>query len=229
VGRVLVVEDDHLIGTMVKLNLETAGHEVVWATSGEAGLEAADGARFDAVLLDITLPGMSGVQVARALRDQGVGTPILMLTARDETALKIQALDGGADDYITKPFDMGEMLARVRAQIRRSQGAIEVPVGAVLQVGGVTLHLDRQEIVTADGAATDPGEKELALLAVFAREPGRVFSRADLLEEVWGMDAMPTERTVDNFIVRLRRLVEAEPEEPRHIVTVRGRGYRYDP
>lgn len=228
-SRILLCEDDHLIGTMVRLNLQQDGYEVDWRKTGEDAVEALGGARFDVILLDIGLPGISGIEVARTVRRQGVGTPILMLTARDDTESKVQALDSGADDYLSKPFDMAELLARVRAQIRRSQGSLEIASNAELRMGGARVDSERRALQTDDGVWHDLSDKELVLLQFLAKNPGRALSRADILEEVWGMDASPTERTVDNFIVRLRRWVEADPENPCHIVTVRGWGYRYEP
>jgi DNA-binding response OmpR family regulator len=227
--RILLVEDDNLIGTMVRLNLEQEGFGVDWHRSGEAGLQAVHGTRYDLMLLDIGLPGKSGIEVAKELRKQGVGTPVLMLTARDDVQSKVSALDGGADDYLTKPFQMPELIARVRAQIRRSQGSLEVPSDQVVQVGGATVDATRRVVKTRDGVEAQLSDKELALLLLFARNPSRVLTRADILEEVWGMDASPTERTIDNFVVRIRRWVEEKAEEPQHVITVRGWGYRYDP
>jgi DNA-binding response OmpR family regulator len=227
--RVLLIEDDQLIGTMVRLNLEQDGYDVQWQRSGEGGLRDLEAARFDCVLLDIGLPGISGTEVAKRARRQGVGTPIVMLTARDDVETKVTALDAGADDYMCKPFNMAELLARVRAHIRRSQGSLEVATDAEIAVGLVRVNLERRALRLADGSWQDLSDKEAELLKFLARNPGRTLSRADILEEVWGMDATPTERTVDNFIVRLRRWVEPDPEQPRHIVTVRGWGYRFEP
>ncbi len=227
--RVLLVEDDNLIGTMVRLNLEQDGYAVDWQRSGEAALQTLRGGRFDCLLLDIGLPGMSGIDVAKQARKLGVNTPILMLTARDETDSKVQALDYGADDYLCKPCEMTELLARVRAHIRRSQGSLEVPTDQELKIGLATVNMERRALTTSDGVVQELSDKEAVLLALLHKNPGRALSRADILEEVWGMDATPTERTVDNFIVRLRRWVEPEPDHPRHIITVRGWGYRYEP
>ena len=228
-SRILLVEDDDLIGTMVRLVLEQEGYQVDWHQSAEAGEVALASVRFDAILLDISLPGISGLVLARAIRDRGVGTPILMLTSQDETTSKVEAFEVGADDYICKPFDMPELLARVRAQIRRSQGRLELASDRLTAIGRARLDVDAGRLQDAAGEAINLSEKELELVTLFARHPGRVLTRADILDEVWGMDAMPTERTVDNFIVRLRRWVEPYPDAPQHIITVRGRGYRYDP
>ncbi len=231
-SRILLVEDDDLIGTMVRLVLEQEGYGVDWQTSGESGLArcvGADAQRFDAILLDITLPGMSGLDVAGALRRHGVGTPILMLTSQDQTDSKVDAFERGADDYVCKPFDMPELLARLRAQIRRSQGRLELASDRNTAFGAARVDIDGRRLWDRHGDEVTLSDKELDLALLFARHPGRVLTRADILDEVWGMDAMPTERTVDNFIVRLRRWVEPAPDRPAHIVTVRGRGYRYDP
>ena len=227
--RILLVEDDHLIGTMVRLNLETEGYAVTWHPNGEAAMATFAHDRFDLLVLDIGLPGKSGIDVARAARKLGIGTPILMLTARDDTDSKVAALDGGADDYLCKPFSMPELLARVRAQIRRSQGSLEVPTDQIVHVGGAAVDAQRHVVRARGGEESDLSDKELSLLLLLARNPGKVLTRADILEEVWGMDASPTERTIDNFVVKIRRWVEVEPDHPKHVITVRGWGYRYDP
>ena len=227
--RILLVEDDPLIGTMVRLNLEHEGFEVRWHKTAEAALENLAHDKSDLMLLDIGLPGMNGIDLAKKIRRQGVNTPILMLTARDDIDSKVHALDFGADDYLAKPFDMAELLARVRAHIRRSTGSLEVLTDAELRMGLAMVSVERRALMTHEGQWHELSEKEVVLLQFLARNPGRALSRADILEEVWGMDATPTERTVDNFIVRLRRWVEPEPDHPRHIVTVRGWGYRFEP
>ena len=227
--RILLVEDDDLIGTMVQLNLGQEGYDVTWLQRGDTVAAEMARARFDLVLLDIDLPGKSGVEVARELRGANIATPIVMLTALDGTTSKVTALDAGADDYVCKPFDMAELLARVRAQIRRGQGPIDHGSSAEIRVGAAMFHRERMTLRDANGQPITPSEKEAELLLLLARHPGRVLTRADILDEVWGMDATPSERTVDNFIVRLRRWVEPDPDQPRHIHTVRGAGYRYDP
>lgn len=228
-SRILLCEDDHLIGTMVRLNLEQDGFGVDWQRSGEGALACLGEQRYDLMLLDIGLPGISGLDVARSARASGVGTPIVMLTARDDLETKVQALDGGADDYLCKPFDMAELLARVRAQIRRSQGSLEVATEAELAIGQARVDFDRRVLWDGAGTQFELTDKEVELLQFLVRNPHRALSRADILEEVWGMDTSPTERTVDNFIVRLRKWIEPDAEHPRHIQTVRGWGYRYEP
>ena len=228
-GRLLLIEDDELIGTMVEMNLQQQGFDIRWSKSAESGLEHLERDKFDVIVLDLMLPGMNGIAAASAIRRRGIGTPILMMTVRDETRTKVAALDGGADDYLTKPFDMDELLARVRALIRRGQSAGEIPSTAKVTVAGGEVDLDSLTWTSPTRESHALTEKEASLLALLARSGGRTLSRQDIIEEVWGMDALPPERTVDNFILRLRRLIETDPERPTHIVTVRGRGYRFNP
>jgi DNA-binding response OmpR family regulator len=174
------------------------------------------------------MPGRTGDEVLREVRSRSINTPVLMLTARREIGLKVKTLDSGADDYLPKPFDMAELLARARALIRRSQGDRSLPSGRRVKVGRFEVDLDSRSTDSNQGTVT-LSEREAALLELFHRQRGRTLSRNDILEEVWGMEADPTPRTVDNFIVRLRRLFEPNPESPRHFVTVRAEGYRFDP
>ena len=227
--RILLVEDDELIGTMVSVNLAHADHAVTWERTARGGLARLAAERFDLVLLDLMLPDGSGLEVARAARRQGVTTPVLMLTVRGDVHAKVEALDEGIDDYLTKPFEMDELLARVRALIRRGQAAGEVPSTARLHVAHGVLDVDALCFTDRAGRSHPLTEKEAALLALLVRNAGRTLSRQDVLEEVWGMDRLAPERTVDNFILRLRRVVEVDPEDPRHVTTVRGRGYRFVP
>lgn len=225
--RILVAEDEELIGRMVELNLRHAGYEVQWVKTGDDAAAAAQESPWDLLVLDVMLPGQSGYQVARTLRDASVTMPILMLTARDDTSSKVRGLDAGADDYLVKPFEMAELLARIRALIRRSQGSRHLPSTQMLRFGRYEVNLDSHEAVTNAGAVklTD---KEAGIMSLFFRHRGETLARADILEEVWGMDAFPTERTVDNIIVKLRRYFEPDPDTPTYIVSVRGHGYRFN-
>jgi len=226
--RLLLAEDDKLVGTMVCMNLESEGHQVVWAQTGPEALERATTEPFDLVLLDIGMPLMDGLEVLHRLRRAGLGTPVLMLTARGDVASKVAALDGGADDYLAKPFDVDEMLARVRALVRRSQAERQIPSDHLLQFGRYHVDLQTREALTNQGAL-QLGEKEAEIMGLLVRSGGRPLTRADILDEVWGMDSFPTERTVDNYLLRLRKLFEPDPANPRHILTVRGTGYRFVP
>ncbi len=227
--KVLVVEDEELVGTMVRMNLEGEGYQVSWARDGEDGLAAGLREQFDLILLDIALPGRNGLELLGDLRAGGVTTPVLMLTARTDVNVKVEALDQGADDYLAKPFDVSELLARVRALVRRSQAERELPSDRIIRFGeSYEINLDTREARSNDGLVT-LSEKEAALMRMLVSFQGQPIPRADMIEEIWGMDKFPTGRTVDNFILRLRRLFESEPERPHHILTVRGVGYRFVP
>jgi two-component system, OmpR family, alkaline phosphatase synthesis response regulator PhoP len=228
IEKILLVEDEDLVGTMVRLNLESAGYQVVWIRNGTEAAERAASETFDVILLDITLPGMSGLSVLRGLRKGGVETPVMMLTARSDVPTKVEALDFGADDYLPKPFDVEELLARVNALLRRSRAERTIPSDQIVRIGEHDINLETRSAGSSEGNVI-LSEKEAALVRLLLRSRGRVLTRADILDEVWGMDALPSERTVDNFIVRLRKLFEPDPERPAHILTVRGEGYRFVP
>ena len=224
--RILLVEDEALVADMVRMNLEHAGFRVDAVGTGTEGLERIVTNVYDLVLLDVMLPGMGGFDLARRARGAGVTTPILMLTARGETQAKVSGLDAGADDYLTKPFAMPELLARVRALIRRHTAARGVPSSRELRFGVYHVNFDTREAVTNDGRVTLT-ERECALLEYLTGREGELLPRTEILENVWGMDRFPTARTVDNYVLRLRKLFEPDPEEPVYLQTVRGRGYRF--
>jgi two-component system alkaline phosphatase synthesis response regulator PhoP len=224
--RVLVIEDEELVGTMVRMNLESEGYEVAWKQNGTDGLQEATSRTYDLVLLDISMPGMDGLEVLRRLRKEAVGTPVLMLTARSDVDSKVKALDTGADDYLTKPFDVAELLARVKAQVRRSQADRQLPSDRTASFDRYEINFETREAVTNEGRIV-LSEKEAGLMKLLLTVGQQTLTRSTILDEVWGMDVSPTERTVDNVILRLRRLFEPDPEHPRHIVTVRGLGYRW--
>jgi len=220
--RILVVEDEALVRDLIVLNLEHMGYSVMAADSFAAGLRALLLESPALAIVDIMLPDGDGFALTRKARDNGVLCPILMLTARSDAADKVRGLDCGADDYLTKPFDVPELLARVRALFRRQAGQKAPPVR--YEMGRFWVRLDTGQAQTNEGELT-LSDKELRLFTLFAKQEDRVLSRADILEEVWGMDAFPTDRTVDNFVLRLRKLFEEDPDNPRHFVTLRGRGY----
>jgi DNA-binding response OmpR family regulator len=223
--RILVVEDDSLVRNLVVLNLLDAGHEVHAAgTFVEGDAKLAEGG-WSLAVLDLMLPGGDGFELVQRARSRGQAFPLLMLTARGEVHAKVRALDAGADDYLPKPFDVEELLARVRALLRRS-GASVSPPAQVLTIGAYQVRMDSGEALTREGSVVLT-DKELRVLTLFARLENQPLSRADILEEAWGMDAFPTDRTVDNFILRLRKLFEPDPEHPVHFVTLRGRGYLF--
>ena len=223
-AKLLVVEDEPLVRDLIALNLRHAGYDVTTAPTWPEGLAAITQTRFELAVVDVMLPGGDGMELVQKARAAGVTCPVLMLTARGETAAKVRGLDSGADDYMTKPFDVPELLARVRALLRR---AGRRPATAPRFVWGqYWIRFDTGQAQTNEGEVT-LSDKELRMMEQLVANENRVLSRADLLEEVWGMDAFPTARTIDNFILRLRRLFEPDPENPTHLVTVRGRGYMF--
>ncbi len=228
IQRVLLIEDEELVGTMIRMNLESAGYEVVWLRDGREAVERAATVTFDLILLDIALPGPDGLRVLADLRAGGIGTPVMMVTARSDVQTKVQALGIGADDYLPKPFDVGEMVARVHALVRRSQAEREIPSDHIVRIGLYEINLQTRVAGSSEGEIV-LSEKEAALVKLLVRSRGRVLTRSDILEEVWGMDVSPSERTIDNFIVRLRKLFEPDSDKPRYIITVRGEGYRFVP
>jgi two-component system alkaline phosphatase synthesis response regulator PhoP len=227
-GSILLIEDEELVGTMVRMNLENSGFAVEWCKDGNQAVEKVGSAPFDVILLDIALPGLDGMEILAEVRRRGIGTPVMMLTARGDVQSKVQALELGADDYLPKPFDVAELLARVKALVRRSQSDREIPSENIVEFGKYQINLETRQAVTNDGEIV-LSEKENAIMGLLVRARGQVLSRSDILEEVWGMDATPSERTVDNFIVQLRKLFEPQIEKPRHFITVRGIGYRFVP
>ncbi len=218
--KVLVVEDDQSLQSALAYNLRKEGYEVACATDGAQALALARQGQPDLVLLDIMLPQVSGLEVCRILRQES-GVPIIMLTARALETDKVAGLDLGADDYLAKPFGMRELLARVRALLRRGERAAP----AVLSVGEVTLDLGRHT-VTRGGQALELTPKEYDLLAFLAQHQGLVFSREQLLERVWGYDYAGGTRTVDVHMRWLREKIEPAPDAPRYLLTVRGAGYK---
>jgi DNA-binding response OmpR family regulator len=224
---VLIVEDEKLVRELVSLNVRHAGFEVKLATNfaeGLLGLTAEPGPTL--AIVDVMFPGGDGFLLTRTARDRGVGCPILMLTARGDTTSKVRGLDCGADDYLTKPFDVPELLARIRALLRRKSGTPELIGRPRFELGKFWIRFDTGQALTNEGELS-LSDKELKLMELFVANENRALSRTDILEAVWGMDQFPTDRTVDNFVMRLRKLFEKDPEEPVHLVTLRGRGYLF--
>jgi DNA-binding response OmpR family regulator len=223
--RVLLIEDDPSIVAGLELNLALEGYEVVSAADGESGLELARERRPDVVLLDLMLPGLNGLEVLRQLRKTDADMPVLILTALGEEADKVLGLQLGADDYISKPFSLGELRARLNASLRRKRlRASEPSAGAFADV---EVDFDRHQ-VRRGGKDVPMTAREFALLAYFLRHPERVLKRQVLLNAVWDTDYL-SHRTIDNFVGRLRAKLEPDPDRPRHFLTVRGVGYRFEP
>jgi DNA-binding response OmpR family regulator len=220
--RILTVEDDERIRTAVRMALEDEGWEVVEAESGEDALVAFGGGPADVVLIDLMLPGMDGFEVCRAIRKSS-DVPIVMVTARADTHDVVAGLEAGADDYVTKPFQPKELSARIRALLRRARPA--EPGRAHLRFGDLEVVPD-EGVVRRDGDEVHLTKTEFRLLCELASAPGRVFSREQLLERVWGYDYFGDGRLVDVHVRRLRTKVELDAANPRHVVTVRGLGYK---
>ncbi len=224
-ATILVVEDEHDLNNLVRRHLEAEGHQVVQAFDGPSGLEAATRARPDLVVLDWMLPRLDGLEVCRRIRQESV-VPILMLTARSEEVDRVVGLEVGADDYLTKPFGIRELLARARALLRRveldREAAGNGSSQSALSVGPLRVDL-LEHTATVDGRLVDLTPKEFELLALLVRNPGRAFSRDYLIERVWGYDANGSDRTVDTHVLRLRRKLGAVGD---WIETVWGVGYR---
>jgi DNA-binding response OmpR family regulator len=223
--RILIAEDDPAIGCALEDDLRLEGYSVELVTDGGAALARALAETFDLILLDVMLPVTDGFDVCRDLRRRGVTAGIVLLTARGAETDKIVGLDLGADDYITKPYSPKELRARIRARLRRGAPAQrEMPA----RFGDCELDLSRGELRRA-GRPVPVTPLELKLLALFTGRPGRVFTRRNLIDEVWGRDTAITGRVVDNQIVNLRRKLEPVPAAPRYLKSVRGLGYRFDP
>ncbi|MEO8587288.1 MAG: response regulator transcription factor [Acidobacteriota bacterium] len=227
-GRILVVEDNADLAFGLVNNLEIEGYAVDVASDGAAGVRRAREAAPDLVILDLMLPKLDGFRVLRALRDGAFAGPVLILTARGEEADKVKGLKLGADDYVTKPFGLLELLARVEALLRRRPAAPGPRGEDVFRFGGVELR-PRSRIVTKNGRVVELAPKELDLLLALWRRRGEVVSRNDLLRDVWNYSDAAVTRTVDTHIGELRRKLEDEPSSPRHILTARKAGYRLEP
>ena len=229
--RLLVVEDEAAIRELLRLHLSLAGFGIEEIADGTTALERARTDKFDLIVLDVMLPGLDGITLCRAIRSQGVNTPtpILMLTARDTESDKVLGLESGADDYLTKPFGIREMLARVSAILRRNDRIdAQATASAVRRVETRDLALDpeRREAVVR-GGAVELTKQEFDLLYLLAARPGIVFSRAALLSKVWSDDTYVTERTVDTVVSRLRRKIERDAQDPELILTAWGVGYKF--
>jgi DNA-binding response OmpR family regulator len=230
-ARVLIVEDDDAIATGLALNLKLAAHASSIARDGVDALRQAEAEDFALILLDINLPRKNGLEVLTALRAADNVVPVIVLSARDGEFDKVAALRLGADDYVTKPFALAELLARIDAVLRRTHPVTATPVatphGDQLGFDDVTIELG-QRVVTRAGAEIKLTHLEFELLVFFVSHPHQVFSRTQLFNLVWQQSAGSV-RTVDNFVGQLRKRFEANPEQPRRFVTVRGSGYRFDP
>jgi two-component system alkaline phosphatase synthesis response regulator PhoP len=222
--RIFLVEDEPGLVLTLTDRLTREGYRVEHATDGESGLERAAGEAFDLILLDVMLPRLGGFDVLKALRKRNVETPVIMLTARGQIVDKVVGLKLGADDYVTKPFEMVELLARIEAKLRRAPTAPHPTEG--YQFGGIRMDFRRAEI-TREGEPLDLSAREFQLLKYFIEHRGATLTREELLNEVWGYNAMPSTRTVDVHVAWLRQKIEPNPRHPQFILTVHGMGYKF--
>ncbi|HEX8924786.1 MAG TPA: response regulator transcription factor [Terriglobales bacterium] len=235
-SRILIVEDETHIAQGIQFNLEAEGHTVSWADNGEAACDRllAHGERFEVVVLDVMLPGIDGFEVASRLRAARNFVPVLMLTARSRPEDVLKGFESGADDYLPKPFDLKILLARVRSLLRRTEwmqpapSVSAAPKAETYTFAGNTLDFGNLMLTTAAGSEFRLTLMEAELLRYLIQHAGRAVSRKQILEEVWQLHEDTDTRAIDNFIVRLRRYIEEEPAHPKHLVTVRGVGYRLE-
>lgn len=223
--KILIIEDQEDMVKGLLIHLEDEGYEVEYALDGKQGLVKALKGKPDLILLDLMLPGMDGLEICKELRKNRMDIPILMLTAKGEEIDKVIGLEVGADDYISKPFGIRELLARIKAHLRReTRGGETVPV--VVQLESLEIDFGRYKIIR-ENKETSLTSLEVDVLRYLIGQDGRVVSRDDLLEKIWGYEKFPTTRTIDNHILKLRKKIEIDPNHPRHILTVYGGGYRF--
>jgi two-component system alkaline phosphatase synthesis response regulator PhoP len=228
--RVLLVEDDVALAEGIAENLRAESCEVEVLHNGRAAVRRLEAEEYDLLVLDVMLPGCDGFEICRSLRQRGTNSPVMFLTARGDPQDRVRGLEAGGDDYLTKPFHLREFLLRVRAILRRREWYRGAPGRAddVLRFAGNEVRFGAFTATAWDGQFHELTEKEAMILKYLAEVQGRVVSRDDLVERVWGYEIFPSTRTVDNFILRLRKRFERNPAQPRHFLSVRGVGYRFD-
>lgn len=223
--RILVVEDDTSLAEGLKLNFELEGWEAVTCGSAEEAIQVRRLGGVDLFVVDVGLPGMDGLAFCKHVREEGDRSPLLFLTARDRDRDRVAGLDEGGDDYMTKPFHLGELLARIKGLFRREEWLRERPVQETLTIGRVQVDL-RSRVAQGPFGSRELRDKEAMILRLLAERSPEAVDRHTILNRIWGFDAFPTTRTVDNFIVNLRKLIEVDAADPHHLITVRGVGYK---
>jgi two-component system alkaline phosphatase synthesis response regulator PhoP len=224
-ARILVVDDEEHLAAGIRENLQAEGYDTDVAYNGEQGLEKARAGAFDLILLDVMMPKLDGLEVCEEIRAAGLQTPVLFLTVKGEPADRIRGLEAGGDDYLAKPFHLKELLLRVAAILRRTDWYNQST--ANLSFGGNEIDFQTYHARAWDGSEHALTHKEAMIMKVLAEQLGTIVPREDILDKVWGYEVFPSTRTIDNFIVRLRRRFERNPEAPEHFHTVRGVGYRF--
>ncbi len=223
--KILIIEDEKDLVKGIKLNLSGEGYEVDWAYDGEEGLRKALDEAYDLIILDIMLPKMNGLDICRELRQKKLNIPIIMLTAKGEEVDKVVGLEIGADDYITKPFSIRELLARIKAHLRREKREGE-KLPEIYSFGDVEIDFAHFK-VRRKGNELNLTSLEMEILKYFIAHKGEVVTRATLLDKIWGYESYPTTRTIDNHILKLRKKIEEDPSRPKYILSVYGEGYRF--
>ncbi len=221
--RILIVEDEPSIAMVLEDDMRREGYRTELATDGDTAARLGCSGEFDLILLDVMLPKKDGFEVCREVRRAGIETPIILLTARTQEAEKVLGLELGADDYVTKPYSARELRARVKAHLRRAAG----PLPQIFKFGDAELDFARCEL-RCDGKPVELSALEFKLLSAFVKNSGRVLTRAQLLDQVWGQGTNVTDRVVDNQVTNLRKKIEPVPEKPRFLISLRGIGYRFD-
>lgn len=224
--RILLAEDEPSLNETIRLNLELEGYKVTSVTDGKSALKSFKSERFNLVILDVMMPEMDGFTVCESIRLENNSVPILFLTAKNTGADRVQGLKLGADDYLSKPFNLEELLLRVQNLLKRSTNAI-VSIPSKITIGGKSVDFISQEITSTDGKKTPLTKKEFMLLKLLVERKNEVVSREHILETVWGYDIYPSTRTIDNFIVSFRKYFEVDPANPEYFVSVRGVGYKF--
>ena len=223
--KILLVEDEESLAESIRYSLEREGYAVSLASDGRAAIERFRADAPDLIVLDLMLPELPGLDVCRIIRQEST-VPIVMVTAKDSEADKVTGLELGADDYVTKPFSIRELVSRVRAHLRRARMQPNADAHETLQGGSVEMDVDRHEVRVGGHAAAFP-PKEFELLELFLRRKGRLLTREHLIEEVWGYDYVGDTKTLDVHVKRIRQKIEADPHDPEHLITVRGLGYKF--
>jgi two-component system alkaline phosphatase synthesis response regulator PhoP len=227
--RILLVEDESHFLEAITLNLELEGYEVLQAIDGKQGYKYFKSAKFDLIILDLMLPHIDGLTLCKNIRLENTHVPIIMLTAKGSNQEKVEGLKSGADDYITKPFNLEEFLLRVQSLLRRSSsGTVKNSVPDIIAIGNKTINFLTYEVNGANAEVVVLSKKEVQLLKLLVDKENEVVSRDTILEEIWGYEIYPTARTIDNFILNLRKYFEENPKEPKHFHSIRGVGYKFN-
>jgi two-component system alkaline phosphatase synthesis response regulator PhoP len=228
-SRILLVEDESHFLEAITLNLELEGYEVIQAVDGKQGYKYFKSAKFDLIILDLMLPHIDGLTLCKNIRLENTHVPIIMLTAKGSNQEKVEGLKSGADDYITKPFNLEEFLLRVQSLLRRSSsGTVKNSVPDIIAIGNKTINFLTYEVNGANAEVVVLSKKEVQLLKLLVDKENEVVSRDTILEEIWGYEIYPTARTIDNFILNLRKYFEENPKEPKHFHSIRGVGYKFN-